>query len=124
MAESWLARFDRSNAETDLPLLMMLREAQNRAAHRDHGEPLRSASEIRLQLLQERLEARELHRRADAGDRQAVAALVRQAAELELLLEAARTRVAEEEKQLRASIFGSPAYASGAGFHWRPPGSE
>jgi hypothetical protein len=102
MAESWLAQFDRSSVEVDLPLIVLLRQARNRNAHQDRGERLLTESEIRLQLLQERAEARELHRRADAGDRQAVAQIVRGIAETELAVEKAKEKNRAEYARLLA----------------------
>lgn len=102
MAETWLARFDREHVTADLvmPVVVMLHTAHNRADHRDNGAPLLSEAEIRLQLLEKRAAARELHRRADAGDQAAITACVRMAAESELLVDDAKAIAAAQERCL------------------------
>ncbi len=102
MAETWLVRFDREHATADLalPLTVMFHAARSRIDSRDNGAPLLSDAEIRLQLLEERAAARELHRRADAGDEAAAAACVRAAAELELLVDDAAAIAAAQERCL------------------------
>lgn len=94
VAETWLVRFDREHSTTDLdlPLILLIRAARNRIDHTENGAPLLSENEIRLQLLEERAAARELRRRADAGDQAAVAACVREAAELEIAIDEAKER--------------------------------
>lgn len=122
MSESWLEQLDRATIQVDMPLLVLLHAARNRNAHRDHGEPLLTEAEIRLRLFEEHAAKRDRARRADAGDRQAVAQLVRERAELELLLEQTKAKCAEEERQLKAAVLSRPAtvYASGVGLHWPP----
>jgi hypothetical protein len=94
MPETWLAQFDRTHSITDLdlPLILLICAARNRIDHDENGAPLLSENEIRLGLLEERAAAREQRRRADAGDQAAVAACVREAAELELLIDEAKER--------------------------------
>jgi len=123
MAETWLARFDREHATADLilPVIVALRAARNRVDHRDAGAPLLSQAEIRLQLLEERAAARELHRRADAGDQAAILACVRLAAESELLIDDAKAMAAAQER----CLLGQCGDVDGdQECHVRPPGSR
>lgn len=102
MAETWLARFDREHATADLvmPLMVMFHAARNRTDRRDDGAALLSDAEIRLRLLEERAAARELHRRADAGDQAAITACVRLAAGAEILVDDAQAIASAQERCL------------------------
>lgn len=80
--------------------------------------PFESDAEVRLRFLEYDLAKRDLQRRADAGDKQAKAQLIRDAAERELLLDELREVAAAEDEARRSSVQTLPADPARP---WRTP---
>lgn len=104
----WLADFDAQQADATFELLLLLEEATNWTEHQTTGAPPKTEAELRLEFLERRAAKRAVCAAADAGDRQAVAQLVRERAELEVLFDEAREIVRAEEEALRASVRKRP----------------
>lgn len=91
----WLADFDAERTPASDVIEMTIAEARDARAVRDGAAP-KSKARLRLEVLERLAAKRELCRRADAGDRQAVTELVRERAEAELLTEKAKAHAEEQ----------------------------
>jgi len=95
-----VAAYDEQTIEEFRTLMIDAQTAQNQRAHADTGAPLKSRTEIELAELEHEIEQRELRKRAQGGDPEALADLALQAAELELLADDVDRRNAAIEATL------------------------
>ncbi len=95
-----VADYDEQMIEEFRTLMIDARAALNQRAHAEIGVPLKSRTQIELAELEHEIEQRELRKRAQAGDPDALAYLALQAAELEILADDVDQRNAAIETAL------------------------
>jgi len=97
-----VAEYDRQMPGPFFELMVLVQEARNRQDHEQNGAPLKPRALIELELIEEHIAARELRRRAEAGDVDALAVLVEEAARVELLIEKAEAHCAAQWAAIQA----------------------
>lgn len=95
-------QYDEQMTAAQFDLRVLLRKAHNLVDHERRGVALKSDTELELEELEQQIAERELRRRAQAGDSDALSALALQAAELEILAGRADANCAAQEAAINA----------------------